>query len=264
MKNFIISLDFELLWGVRDSRGAEYHQQLLNVHHVIPKLLLLFEKYDVSCTWAVVGSLCSTSQSHFHKLKPIAFPTYDNVNLSPYLEINETLKLDNRLLFAPDLVTSILNTSRQELASHTFCHYYCLEAGQTLEQFKLDLHSNSKVAKSYNTFFNSLVFPRNQFNKDYLVACADAGIICYRGNPSHWAYQAESRETRSILNRAFRLLDCYIPLSGSLRQNVKLDLSSGMVDVPASIFFRPYSHKLRFLDSLKLWRLKWSMTRTAK
>jgi hypothetical protein len=264
MKNFIISLDFELLWGVKDSRGIEYHEQLHNVHQVIPKLLSLFEEYDVSCTWAVVGFLCSTSKSHFQELKPRAIPTYDNIYLSPYTDIDDTLKLDNRLLFAPDLIKHILNTPHQELASHTFCHYYCLEPGQTLKQFNMDLHSNNMVANSYNTSFQSLVFPRNQINKDYLVACAEAGIICYRGNPSHWAYQAESRETRSTLNRAYRLLDCYIPLSGSLRQKVKLDLSSGIVDVPASLFFRPYSHKLRFLDSLKLWRLKWSMTRTAK
>ncbi|TPH18951.1 polysaccharide deacetylase family protein [Litorilituus lipolyticus] len=260
----IISLDFELLWGVRDSRGKEYHQQLLNVHEVVPKLLALFEKYEVACTWATVGALLSKNKQNFEELKPTQYPSYKDKNFSPYPEIDEMLKLDEKLLFASQLVRKIISTDKQELASHTFCHYYCLEDGQSIEEFRADLQSNSVAASHYDIHFNSLVFPRNQFNGEYLQACADAGLVCYRGNPSHWAYQPENREGRSVLRRAFRLLDSYIPLSGSLRQKPLVDSCSGMVDVPASLFFRPWNKKLAVFEALRLWRIKWSMTRTAK
>ena len=260
----IISLDFELLWGIRDSRGKEYHQQLLNVHQVIPRMLKLFEKYDVACTWATVGALCLSSEEEFDKIKPSKLPSYNDEKFSPYINLDELFKLDTELLFASDLINKIIESPKQELASHTFCHYYCLEQGQTLNQFKVDLQASTKVAESYDVTFKSLVFPRNQFNSEYLNACADEGIVCYRGNPKHWAYKAESREERKLFKRAFRLIDAYFPLSGSLRQNVEIDDKSGLVDIPASLFLRPWSKKLSFLEAIRLWRITWSMTRTAK
>ena len=55
---FTISLDFELFWGVRDHRTLEnYGENILNVHQVVPRLLELFAKYNVHCTWATVGFL---------------------------------------------------------------------------------------------------------------------------------------------------------------------------------------------------------------
>jgi hypothetical protein len=261
---FILSLDFELLWGVRDSRGREYQEQLLAVHKVIPELLCLFEKYEIACTWATVGALCLPSIAEFELMQPETLPSYSDSNFSPYPALSNMSQLGNELLFAPDLINQIIQSPKQELASHTFCHYYCLEQGQTVDQFKMDLQSNAKVASKLNTAFKSIVFPRNQFNQDYLKACAEAGIVCYRGNPSHWAYQAESREKQSMLRRAFRLIDAYLPLSGSLRQKIEVDEKSGLVNVPASLFLRPWSNKARLFEKLRLWRIKWSMTRAAK
>ena len=40
---FIISLDFELMWGVRDKKDkTTYGNNILGVHKVIPKLLEIF------------------------------------------------------------------------------------------------------------------------------------------------------------------------------------------------------------------------------
>jgi hypothetical protein len=264
LNKLVVSLDFELFWGVRDSRSEEYFDTLRAVHQVIPKILNLFEKYDVACTWASVGALCAENYNEFIKYKPSLSPSYDKEVFSPFNDLDYLSSLDESLLFAPKLVSAIQKSAKQEFASHTFSHYYALEQGQCIEEFESDMNACSKIVENKHIELKSLVFPRNQFNAEYLKACKKLGYKAYRGNPSHWAYSAESREGRSTLKRAFRLIDSYFPLSGSLRQQVKLDPSSGMVDVPASIFFRPYSPKLRFLDGLKLWRLKWSMTRTAK
>ncbi|PTO51483.1 polysaccharide deacetylase [Vibrio splendidus] len=265
MGSFIISLDFELLWGVRDSRGSEYHKQLLNVHKVVPHILSLFERYGIACTWATVGALCVSSEEELYELKPTATPTYDDSIYSPYENLDTMLALDPRMFFASRLVQQIVHTPKQELASHTFCHYYCLEKGQSIEQFKADLNSNLNAVKKFNTKLKSLVFPRNQFNKNYLSACKELGIICYRGNPEHWAYRAESRNDKgNSFRRIFRLLDSYLPLSGSLQQKPTLDLESSMINIPASLFLRPFSKRLFFLEPIRLWRIKWSMTQAAK
>jgi hypothetical protein len=55
----VISLDFEMAWGYRRSpvlgpRGA---QLLRGTRAVVTRLLDIFDRYDVSATWATVGHL---------------------------------------------------------------------------------------------------------------------------------------------------------------------------------------------------------------
>ena len=55
---FVISLDFELFWGVRDVRTIrKYGNNILGVYTVIPELLKLFEKYGINATFSVIGLL---------------------------------------------------------------------------------------------------------------------------------------------------------------------------------------------------------------
>ncbi|NLX92012.1 MAG: hypothetical protein GXZ07_10615 [Firmicutes bacterium] len=56
---FTISLDTELAWGVVDTpknlmKNLKYYKKS---REVIDKLLLLFQQYEISATWAVVGHL---------------------------------------------------------------------------------------------------------------------------------------------------------------------------------------------------------------
>ncbi len=55
---FVISLDFELLWGMRDIENySAYEENIVGVHTVIPRLLETFTTYDVKATFAIVGFL---------------------------------------------------------------------------------------------------------------------------------------------------------------------------------------------------------------
>jgi hypothetical protein len=52
----VISLDFELYWGVRDAiKLQDYTMHLAGVQKVIPLLLRLFKKYGINATFATVG-----------------------------------------------------------------------------------------------------------------------------------------------------------------------------------------------------------------
>ena len=55
---FVISLDFELMWGVRDKKGIDqYGENILGVRKAIPALLKLFEEFEINCTFSTVGFL---------------------------------------------------------------------------------------------------------------------------------------------------------------------------------------------------------------
>ena len=55
--SLVISLDFELMWGVFDTIGARYTENLSGALEAVPLLLELFAKNEISATWASVGLL---------------------------------------------------------------------------------------------------------------------------------------------------------------------------------------------------------------
>jgi len=82
---FTISLDFELFWGVRDHRTLEsYGENIRNVHLVVPRLLELFSKYKVHCTWATVGFLFFNEKKETISCLPAERPAYRKKEYDPY------------------------------------------------------------------------------------------------------------------------------------------------------------------------------------
>ena len=264
--HFLISLDFELLWGVFDSRGEDYFESIEKVHIVIPKILALFEKYQINCTWATVGAVMANDYDEFVKKRPVVQPGYINKTLNPYSRLPKLKLLNSKLLFGSGLVKQIVESQGQELASHTYSHYYCLENGQTPDEFSSDLKAWRHMAKKFidDRQRYSLVFPRNQFDSVSIKVCKDNGVKSYRGNPKHWAYTPNSRNTFDLHKRIFRLFDAYIPLSGSLSNQADLNAETGLINIPASLFFRPYNSRFKFFENIKVWRLKYSLKKTAQ
>ena len=175
---FVISLDFEIYWGVRDAVTLkEYEKNLLGVQKVIPELLELFEKYNIKATFATVGFLFfETKKGLLHNL-PERKPVYHNANLSPYNHLNavgENEKVDP-FHFANKLIKQIADKG-QEIGSHSFSHYYCLEKGQTPEDFREDVWAAKTIAAKNGIELKSFVFPRNQYNEDYIKICRRNGL----------------------------------------------------------------------------------------
>ncbi|HWA52017.1 MAG TPA: polysaccharide deacetylase family protein [Patescibacteria group bacterium] len=54
---FCISIDTELLWGRKDLDIQKFTKKVKKEREVIKKLLKLFNKYNISVTWAIVGKL---------------------------------------------------------------------------------------------------------------------------------------------------------------------------------------------------------------
>ena len=265
---FVISLDFELLWGVRDKETPDtYGRNLMGVWKAIPEMLETFEKHKVKGTWATVGFLFASSKNELLNYCPVNKPNYINKNLSPYnghFELLQETEEKDKYHFASQLIDLILKYPEQEIATHTFSHYYCLERGQTKEDFKSDTEAAIEIAKKKKINIKSLVFPRNQFNDEYLEIIKNLGITSYRGNERVWFYNAASGEEEKLKKRAFRILDTYMNISGYNCYSLEELKKKEPFDIPSSRFLRPYSPKLKRLEGLRLRRILKSMTYAAK
>lgn len=265
---FIISLDFELYWGVRDKETIDsYGANIRGVHQMLPKLLELFHIYHIKATFSTVGFLFFDNKDGLIKNLPNEKPTYKEQHLSPYNDnfksVGENEKLDP-YHFGTKLIRNIQNYPEQEIGTHTFSHYYCLEPGQTSLAFKADLVAAQNIANNYGLKLTSLIFPRNQFNNEYLQICKENGIICYRGNEKSWLYQARNIMQETLFRRAMRIIDAYINISGHNCYSDNEMRGDYLINIPSSRFLRPYSHRLRSLDILRLNRIKSGMTYAAE
>ena len=165
--NLIVSLDFELFWGMLDCCTLEaYQDHVLGGRKAIPQLLNMFQKYHIHATWAAVGFLFGEDYQKLSEYFPEKTyrPTYDNPELDPYSWFPRIGKDEKEApcFYAPYLLRSIAQVEGQEIGSHTFCHYYCRESGQTVEQFLADMQAAKTVAQRQGYDLHSVILPRNQ------------------------------------------------------------------------------------------------------
>lgn len=263
---FTISLDFELYWGMKDVVSIqEYKKHLEGTPTGINKTLKLFEEYNIHATWSTIGFLFFSNLDELKANYPMQIPKYKEKEIDLYNYLEQNPNIIEKYHFAPKLIDLIQTYKNQEISTHTFSHYYTLEDGQNPEIFYEDLLSAKKIAKAKNIDINSIVFPRNQFNKSYLDILEKVGISSYRGNENGWIYQAsDEKSKKTAIKRALRLLDSYINISGHHTYSLEQLSKKTPYNIPSSRFLRPYSKKLYFLNNLKLKRIKNSMTYAAK
>ena len=231
-----ISLDFELFWGVHDKRTLEnYGRSILGAREAIPRMLDLFERFGVRCTWATVGLLFFDDKEELLQYLPEVRPSYANPALSPYPRIARIGPNERQdpYHFGLSLVRRIKDCPDQEIGTHTFSHYYCLAEGQTAETFRADLDAAVRAAARLGIVLRSLVFPRQQFSAAYLSVCRDAGIQAVRGNQSTWFLRSDGEDNEVLIKKICRRLDHYVPLSGQNGVTPECD-GLGMVNIPSS------------------------------
>ena len=255
----VISLDFELHWGVRDHHPVDglYRANLLGARAVIPRLLDMFEEFETAATWATVGFLFADNRDELDSFRPSILPDYADRKLFPYDEKVGGNEDEDPLHYAPSLIDLIGKTSRQEIATHTYSHYFCGEAGQTRRSFEADIAAAVAIAASRGIPIRSIVLPRNQFNAEYADVLIAHGITAYRGNPDAWMWRfRDNVQGKKWWMRAGRFADAYIPLGAS--ELVAWDSilqSNGLCDVRASHVLKPYRPGRRALSALHLRRI---------
>jgi len=264
----VISLDFELLWGMRDKETIKtYGDNILGVRDAMPKMIELFNEFEINATFSIVGFLFAKSKNEILSYSPDIKPKYNNNNLSPYNLYLNNIGNDestDQYHYASSLIEELKKHKNHEISTHTFSHFYCLEKGPDVTDFKRDLTSATNIAKKNDVVLKSIIFPRNQYGKDHLTTCVDLGINSFRGNEDVWFHKSENREDETIFKRLFRLADAYINISGHHCYSLDQINKTLPYNIPSSRFLRPYNSKLKILDKLKLKRIKKSMSYAAK
>ena len=213
-----------------------------------------------------MGLLFARSREEVEAASPALRPAYADARLDAYVEPVGLDEADDPLHFAPTLVARIRQTPRQELATHTFSHYYCGEPGATPESFAADLEAAQQIAARDGIAMRSIVFPRNQSGAAYVAVLPGAGIDVYRGNPPGRLWQVEEgAEGRRITRRVGRLLDTYLPVDGDDTVGWEtVPEPGGLANVRASRFLRPYDPRLAALEPLRTRRITRSLGRAAR
>ncbi len=177
----LVSLDFELFWGMLDVCSLDaYRDNVLGGREAIPRLLKLFEKYDIHATWATVGFLFAENYGELSDCFPEkgSMPAYSNEALNPY-DWFAQIGCDEEsapCFYGSSLIRMVAETPGQEIGSHTFSHYYCREKGQTVEQFRSDMTAAKKIAADHGYDLTSVILPRNQCEPEYTAVFRELGF----------------------------------------------------------------------------------------
>lgn len=260
----MVSLDFELYWGVRDHRKLDGRERrrLLAARSVVPKILAALRDHEIRATWATVGFLFAHSREEALACRPDHVPDYRQAALNPYVEQMGRDESEDPFRFAPSLIREIGQVAGQEIGSHSYSHYYSLEAGQSEKQFNADVASAKRIAENSGYQLRSYVFPRNQVRRRYLPILRQAGFHAYRGTePAASKAPVTYREQRRPLLRALRLADAYWDLNGP--QTVAFPEGGGLAPVAASRYLRPFSPALSGLETARLRRIATAMKSAA-
>ena len=262
---FVVSLDFELYWGMHDKKNlSQYSENLDGVPAAVKGILDLFHEHKIHATWATVGLLFLRNLNELEQKIPKNLPEYQDTSLSPFNYVTNNKELEPRYHFAPDLIDLIMSYDNQEIGTHTFSHYYCLEKGHNFETFRQDLLTAVEIGRERGLKMRSLVFPKNQFNPVYMPVLNELGIKCYRGSPSGYLYKAVEKRDENKFTSGCRLLDAYLNVSGHHTYDLADLTQSKPYNIPYSRFLRPYSKILNMLENHRLRRITASMTHAAR
>lgn len=262
---FVVSLDFELHWGICSTlRVKDYHENLNGTREAIDQILETFMKYKIHATWGTVGFLFCRNKKEIEFFSPSSLPEFRNSQYSSYdyfSEVGESEE-DDPYHFASHVIEKISKYDYQEIASHTWSHLFFLERGITNSDIDNDIASAIKIGKETGYTLNSIIFPRNQFKEGIRDILKKHGIKYYRGNIDAYLLKARKSGEHNNLIRALRLLDSYINITGYNTFSVNDD--DEIINIPGSRFLRPYNPSLSFFEKLRLKRICGEMTHAAQ
>lgn len=269
---FVISIDFELFWGMSDKATIEsYGERIAGERTAIPRMLKVFSTHGIHATWATVGMLMARTKEELYSLLPPEHlrPRYSDVRMSIYhylsthtIGTNEDTDIYH---YGSGLVQQIQKTPFQEIGNHTFSHFYCIDGHHNEpEVFEADLTAHATISATYGIHTSSIVFPRNQMDTQALRSCIKMGLKSYRGNESHTFYKARKDEDQSLVIRILRFIDHYINISGHHTYPLPSYHKEILTNLPSSRFLRPWSKALRFLEWFKIRRITKAMTYAAE
>jgi hypothetical protein len=258
----MISFDFELAWGTRRSaRKPDHAAGIERVADVVRGLLDIFERHNISATWATVGHLMITEeqclQGRFNYRQPGPEPEwFDGGWFDGIPGLDDPTA--NRY-YAPQLVKQIVTCPvHQELASHTFSHVIMADPSCTEEIAQDEFAKCRELGHAWGRQIQSVVFPRNQIG--HLEVLERTGHRCFRAANSEWYWFGTVakppqnplvRKATGLVVRALRLVDERLAICPPVLPARKV---GNLWELPHSMFYPGSAGVSRFSSPNDHWR----------
>jgi peptidoglycan/xylan/chitin deacetylase (PgdA/CDA1 family) len=233
---FTLSLDFELIWGTADL-GLEDFKRICKTERqvVIDRLLALFEEFEFSATWAILGHLfldkCESKNGKKHP--EIIRPNFSWIKNDWFAHDPGGIETGESIHLGRTLVEKIRNCRiPQEIASHSFSHIVFGDEGCSRETAESEIAECVRIADEQGIELKSFVFPRNEIG--HLEILKKFDFACYRGVEPNWY---ENRKIPEGIRRGLRLFDV---LRAATPPAVLPQLTNeGLWNIPGSAMFFP-------------------------
>lgn len=239
---FVLSLDFELLWGTMDLSGPDGFRSRCEIERrdVLDRLLQLFVRFDIRATWLVVGHLfldrCAAGMDGKHP--EIVRPRHAWCRNDWFAHDPGGAEADAPLFLGRSLVEKIRRCPvPQEIGSHSFSHVIFGDRGCSVETAQSELAASVNAARDLGLELESFSFPRNQVGHRQLLAAF--GFRCYRGPEPLWYHRTG---VPAIIRRFAHLWDVVAITTPPVV--LPRPTTDGVVDIPGSMVFFP-AHGLR-------------------
>jgi len=194
-----ISIDVELAWGVWDRPDPESLTRAAEERSIVRALVAMFERHDVSATWAIVGRLLDRD--------PARRP---------------------ELWFAPEVIDTIRAAKvPQDIGSHSYAHVYFTDTPR--EELRRDLAHARQVHDAHGLPFTSFVFPKNRVAHTDLLA--EAGVRVFRSVDRGWHIDARER-FGATAGRVANLVDKLLPITPRVVEPIR---HGDLVELPSSM-----------------------------
>ena len=239
----VVSLDLELLWGYHDVGITDVARgQCDGARAAVGRLLDLFERHQVSATWAIVGHLYldraeRDAQGKAHPRHPRPLYPWLRGDWFDALPAGDASSCPE--WYGRDLVEMIQQARPpQEIGCHTFSHVIFGDPGCDRAVAKAELERSVELARAAGIHLKTMVFPRNQVG--HLPALREAGMEVFRGRdvePLPWMPNA-FRDGANVLARILS-----VPPAPVLPHRTP----EGLINLPGSMFYMAATDWQRFV-----------------
>jgi|TARA_A100001015_G_scaffold299190_1_gene382918 hypothetical protein len=213
MKRLIISLDYELRWGMDIIYGSSVNDSNIYISQtprVVNNMLSIFSKYEIKSTWASVLAISMKSWNEYFEVLDL----YGIKNDGPHFGHTSNFhnfKEFEKYYFSYNSMKTINDFELAEIGSHSFRHTYFGEDQYNSNDFILD---NKICADILNNKFNikkpCYVFPRNQIV--HIDEIDRTSIVGYREVPNIFGYKnTKSTKNNRLFTKLSRFSNDVIP-----------------------------------------------------
>jgi peptidoglycan/xylan/chitin deacetylase (PgdA/CDA1 family) len=233
---FILSLDFELIWGTLDRRGPGAFRELCERERseVFGALLALLEEFEIPATWCVLGHLMldSCAPVNGRKHPEIIRPTHPWQRRDWFAHDPCSDEEHAPIFYGRSLVERLLEARvAQEIGCHGFSHVIFGDPGCSRETAQSEIRACVQAAGELGIAPRSFAFPRNRVG--HLDVLREHGFTCFRGPEPVW-HMGGGHAGR--LRRVGHLADVVV----ARRPPVVLpERTQGLINIPGSMIFFP-------------------------